>query len=284
MPVATILAPPQAQERVTGDDLAVHACVLFVLVTGVALGLDALGQNAHQVLVVGIDKDDTVGSRGQVVIKFTLGAYYALQRAKALQVRLAHVGNQAAGGLGGFGQRLDVARVAGAHLDDGNLMHDAQAEQRLGHTHIVVEVALGRHLVIALGQDGAHEFLGRRLAVGAGDADDGDVETAAVFACHVLVGLQRVRDKNHLLVTGVVVVDLLVVDDGDGTALVQSLCGKLVAVKRFALQGDKYAALGALAAVGGDDRMLLVDCVKIFAVHNMKYYLWQNYKNNRFFI
>ena len=65
------------------------------------------------------------------------------------------------------------------------------------------------------------------------------------------------------------VIDLLIAHDGDGTTLVKRLGGKLVAVKRFALQGDKYAALGALAAVGGDDRMLLVDSVKFFAVHNL---------------
>ena len=138
-------------------------------------------------------------------------------------------------------------------------MHDAEAEQRLGHTHVVVEVALGSHLVVALGQDGTHKFLGRRLAVGARDADDRDVEAAPVFARHVFVGLQRIGNKNHLFVTVVGVIHLLVVNDGNGATLVQCLGRKLVAVKRFALEGDKDAALGAFTAVGGDDRMLLVN-------------------------
>ena len=66
----------------------------------------------------------------------------------------------------------------------------------------------------------------------------------------------------------IVVINLLVADDGNCTTFLKSLSGKLVAVKRFALQGDENAALRALAAVSGDDRMLLVDCVKFFAIHN----------------
>ena len=83
MPVAPILAPFQSQERVTGDKLTVNARTLLALVAGVTLGLDALGQDAHQVLVVGVDKDDAVLAGCQVVIEFALGADYALQRAKA---------------------------------------------------------------------------------------------------------------------------------------------------------------------------------------------------------
>ena len=140
-------------------------------------------------LIVGVDKDDTVGLRGQVVIELSLGADDTLQRAETLQVGLAHVGNQSAGGLGGLGECLDVARMAGSHLDDGNLVHDVEAQQRLGNADVVVEVALGRHAVIALGEHGAHQFLGRCLAVGAGDGDDGDVKAAAMLARQVLESL-----------------------------------------------------------------------------------------------
>ena len=60
---------------------------------------------------------------------------------------------------------------------------------------------------------------------------------------------------------------MLVIDNGDGTTLVEGLVGKLVAVKRFAFQGNENTALRTLAAIGSDDRMLLVDFVKFFAVH-----------------
>ena len=197
---------------------------------------------------------------------------------------LSHVGDQAAGGFSGFGQGLDVARVAGAHLDNGNLMHDTEAEKCLGHAHVVVEVALGCHLVITLGQDGAHEFLGRCLAVGAGDADDRDVKAAAVLTCHVLVGLQCVGDENHLFVTVIAVIYLLIVDDSDGATFVQGLGCKLVAVKRFALQGDKDAAFGTIAAIGSDYGMLFVDFVEFLAIHILFIFiLLQKYKNNPLF-
>ena len=62
-------------------------------------------------------------------------------------------------------------------------------EQRLGHAHIVVEVALRGQHVVFLSQHGAHQFLRGRLAVGAGDGDDGDVELSAMLASQVLEGL-----------------------------------------------------------------------------------------------
>ena len=90
-----------------------------------------------------------------------------------------------------------------------------------------------------------------------------------MFTRQILVGLQRVRDKNHLLVTMIGIIYLLIANDGNSTAFIKSLAGKLIAVKRIALQGNKNAALGTVAAVGGDGRMLLIDCVKFFAIHNL---------------
>ena len=132
------------------------------------------------------------------IIEFALGLTDTLKRAEALQVGTPHVGDESAGGLGSLYQRLDVARVRGSHLHDGDVVLVAQAEQGLGHAHVVVEVALRRHHVVALGEDGTDEFLGGRLAVGARDADDGDVELPTVLPCQVLVGLQTVVNRMML--------------------------------------------------------------------------------------
>ena len=68
---------------------------------------------------------------------------------------------------------------------------------KMGAAPIIAAIAiiLGMMYVGALT---GHLFLGCGLAVGAGDADDGDVELATVLARQVLEGLQRVIDHNHL--------------------------------------------------------------------------------------
>ena len=51
------------------------------------------------------------------------------------------------------------------------------------------------------------------------------------------------------------------VNDSVGTTLVEGLLRKLVAVERLAFQGDEDAPLGAVAAVGRDDGVLLIELV-----------------------
>ena len=53
-----------------------------------------------------------------------------------------NIGNQTTGRLSCFCECLDVTRMTGAHFDDGYLVLLRQTEQCLGHTNIVVEVAL----------------------------------------------------------------------------------------------------------------------------------------------
>ena len=175
-----------------------------------------------------------------------------------------HIGDEPAGGLCRLGQRLDVAGVAGTHLYDGNLVFGAQAQQRLWHAHVVVEVALcGQHVVL-LAEHGLHQFLRRGLAVGAGDAYDGNVELTAVLACQQLQGLQRVADGYEALAQrgiGLGQSGAVITDDGQGAALLQGLQGEAVAVEVVAFQCQEDAALGAVAAVGGDARVLLVQSV-----------------------
>ena len=112
----------------------------------------------------------------------------------------AYVGDQTAGGLCRLCECLDVARMAGAHLDDGDLVLLRQAEEGLGHAYVVVEVALGVEHIVFLREHSCYEFLGGRLAVGACDADDGDVELTAMLAGQVLERLQAVVDENESFV------------------------------------------------------------------------------------
>ena len=106
----------------------------------------------------------------------------------------SHVGDETTGGLSRLCQRLDVARVAGTHLDDGDVVFGGQSEECLGHPHIVVEVALRVEHVVLLLQHGGNELLCGRLAVGARNADDGYVELSAMLACQVLESLETVGD------------------------------------------------------------------------------------------
>ena len=108
----------------------------------------------------------------------------------------ADVGDESAGRLGGFDERLDVARMAGTHLDDSYLVAIVQSEEGLGHAHVVVEIALCEEDIILLLQDGRNEFLGGCFAVGARDADDRDIELAAMLAGQVLESLETVGNKD----------------------------------------------------------------------------------------
>ena len=55
---------------------------------------------------------------------------------------------------------------------------------------MIVEIVLGGHQVVFAGQDGGDQFLGRGLAVCAGDADDRDVDLLAVVGREFLQHFQ----------------------------------------------------------------------------------------------
>ena len=112
-------------------------------------------------------------------------------------MRLSDVGDEAAGGLGSLGKRADVARMACAHLNDGDVVFVGQSEQRFRYAHVVVEIALGGQNIVFLGKHGTNQFFRRGFSVGARDADDGNLELAPMLACEVFEGLQRVGDEEE---------------------------------------------------------------------------------------
>ncbi len=93
---------------------------------GVGIGGLAIGNAAqrlavlHQYVVVGIDENLPAFS-GKVSVKFCFGVDYALKRAKPLQMCLAHVGDKSEIGFCDMAEKIDLARVVGAHLHHGNL-------------------------------------------------------------------------------------------------------------------------------------------------------------------
>ena len=106
-------------------------------------------------LVVGVEKQKTVvGS--EVVVQLALGLLYSLEGAEALQVGTSDIRYHTACRLSVVDELLDVAGMACSHLNDGNVVAGIHAQQGLGYSNIVVEVALGVHDVVLLGQYRCH--------------------------------------------------------------------------------------------------------------------------------
>ena len=102
----------------------------------------------HEVFIVGIDEDKAILTGTEKIIEFALGLDDTLERTKALQMGAPHVGYQATGRLSRLNKRLDVAWMTGTHFDDGNLMRLRQTEERLGHSHVIIEITLCvKHLI-----------------------------------------------------------------------------------------------------------------------------------------
>ena len=85
------------------------------------------------------------------------------------------------------------------------------------------------------GEDLADEFLGGRLPVGAGQADDGNSQLLPMEGRQLLQCLERVREADQ---AGVVSLGIII-HDGVGSAGLEGLDGIGVAVERLALEGDE---------------------------------------------
>ena len=119
---------------------------------------------------------------------------------------------------------------------------------------MVVQVALCVVQAEGARQYGGHQFFGRRLPVGAGDADDARAQRATVVACQEL---QRAEAVVHQHIARIACGQAgRVVDDGVRASVLQSLGGKGIAVERVAPEGEEQRPCGATAAVGGHARGL----------------------------
>ena len=104
------------------------------------------------------------------------------------------------------------------------------------------------------------------LAVGAGDADDGDGQVAAVFAGQFLEGGQHVGHSNDSFVIFPLSTFRfpLFINDAEGGPLLQRLRCKSIAVESFALEGKEEATGGDVARVGGDGTRAQISLVELF--------------------
>ena len=258
MPVETFCAPAEFQERSAGDDFSPYIAV-FVLAVGDEAVDVALLSHLHQVLVVGIDEDEGIVGC-EVIIEFSLGLLHAFETSESLQVGTAHIGNHAAGRLHVFHELSDVIRMGSAHLYNGNLVFRRETEERLWYAYIIIEVALGEHHVELLAENGRDEFLGGGLAVGSGDSHYGNLEVPAMLTGEFLEGGEAVLYEDVALVALLGI--LFFIYNHIGTAFLQSHVGKLVAIKRCALQSQEDAALWAVAAISGNHWVRLVNLIE----------------------
>ena len=133
--------PGEFQERRTADDVSLHICGLVLSVRDDTAEFP-LRCHLHEVGVALVEEEQAVMSLEEIV-QFSFRAFHALEAAESLQVGTAHVGDQSAGGLHVLDELLYVPGMGCSHLDDGDFVLGADAEQRTRHADIVVVVRLG---------------------------------------------------------------------------------------------------------------------------------------------
>ena len=148
---------------------------------------------AHE-LIVRVDDGGRRG--GEPCDHLALGARHALERAEALQVLGARVGDQADGRARQGHERRDLAGAVGAHLDDGEAVPGRQAHEGQRHADVVVEVAARGQALPRLRQDRGGHLLRGGLAVAAGDPDERAGKVRAPAARGALERRLRVGDHD----------------------------------------------------------------------------------------
>ena len=157
--------------------------------------------------------------------------------------------DDAGGGAGAAGQPLDLTQVVHAHLHHGVPGVVIQAEQGVGHTDVVVLVALGLEGFAKGGEDGVAELFGGGLAHTAGNADHLGAEQHAVVGGHADHGAGAVRHDDSAVLGHAV--HGMVGDDISGAVPV-STGGEGMAVDALTGEADEHAAGLDLAAVGNN--------------------------------
>ena len=118
-----LLFPVEYQERIATDRMAGGECLVALPVTDL---FEPMGDRPQ----VGDHFPDEYISvlATDVFVYLSFRTYDAFERAEAFQVRPSHVRDNPVIGLRDMDQFLDVARVAGAHLDNRHLVLVVQAE------------------------------------------------------------------------------------------------------------------------------------------------------------
>ena len=201
----------------------------------------------------------------EIVIEFPLCLDDAFERAESLQVRTPYICYYSAVGLHDVHERLDVARMACTHLHHGNFVLRLEAQQCLGHTDVIVEVALRVEHVVFLLQHCGEEFLRCRLTVCSRYADDFRAEAAAVVIGEQLQRVQTVLAEDEAAVA--FRNEFGLVHYGVCASLSDGLHGEGVSVERCPLEGEEDGTFGAVAAVCRHHGVLLEDFVEFRYFH-----------------
>ena len=113
---------------------------------------------------------------------------------------------------------------------------------------MVVEVAHGGMGTITATEHGMDKLFGCGLAIGAGDAKDGDSELCTMVPCQLLQRRQHIID-HHAAVVHLI---LRVAEDTHCSPLFQCLGRESIAIESLSLECKKDAAGSNLPRVGSD--------------------------------
>ena len=117
-----------------------------------------------------------------------LRARHALEVAETLEMLVARIRHERDRRPGERGERRDLARMIRAHLDHRIAVPGLEPQERQRHADVIVQVAARRQRRSGNGEDCGKQFLGRRLAIAAADAED---EGLALTAPGAREGRQR---------------------------------------------------------------------------------------------
>ena len=173
-----------------------------------------------------------------------------LARAQKLNVRGADHGDDRDIGLPAGSHGCDLSKARHTHLKDRSLGIFVHSQRGKWHADGVIQVAFGLERLIPLGQYGGDHLLGGRLADRARDRDHRAVKLRPVPARKIQKRLPGIGDVQRRDGIGF----LFAMGQDSGRAALDRLADKVMAVKPFALDGDKQAARTGLARVAHNAR------------------------------
>ncbi len=123
--------------------------------------------------IVGVGHRHAVGA--QRVKELAFGMRHAVERAGALEMDRADVGDHRDVGIGPLREPRDLAEMVHAALDRREAMLGAQPEEGERYAHFVIEVALGLQGRSGRRQHFGNQFFRRGLSCRSGDADHAQI-------------------------------------------------------------------------------------------------------------
>ena len=224
-------------------------------------------RHALELGVVLIDEYHRAATAAEPFVELPLCGLHPFERAEAQQMGAADVGDQPVVRTAHPHQFRNVVRVVRSHLYHGDFRIGTHGQQRQRHAYVVVQIAFGGADAVLFREHGPDQVLGRRLAVGSGEADyrkTSSVQPGAVHDSKLLKCGEGVIHKNQPAVFR----KALPVGHGPCGTLGQRGEGIVVAVEILAPQREEYLSAGDFAAVGSHPASAVqVYRIKFFYCH-----------------